>query len=75
MPVVHAAAHNLAFSGDGHFRVILFNELLILLDFLHCFGVDMDRTTLIVRRFALISHLLTLIVNDGTCTIIDHQKW
>jgi competence protein ComGF len=32
----------------------------------------MDRTALIVRRFVLISHLLTLIVIDGTSAIIDH---
>ncbi|MDU2467180.1 MAG: hypothetical protein E7D21_04530 [Veillonella sp.] len=75
MPVVHAATHNLALSGDWHFRVILADECLVLLDLLHGFSIDMNRTAFIVLLIVPFCHLLTLIVIDGTCTIIDQQKW
>ena len=75
MPVVHAATHNLALSGDWHFRVILADECLVLLDLLHGFSIDMNRTAFIVLLIVPFCNLLTLIVIDGTCTIIDQQKW
>ena len=71
MPVVHAATHNLALSGDWHFRVILANECLILFYLLHGFSIDMNRTAFIVLLIVPLCHLITLIVIDGTCAIID----
>ena len=71
MPVVHAATHNLAFSGDRHFRVILADECLVLFDLLHSFSIDMNRTAFIVLPIASFCHLLTLIVANGIRTIID----
>ena len=66
MPVVHAATHNLAFSGHRHLRVVLTNECLVLLDLLHSFSIDMNRTAFIVLLIVPFCHLLTLIVIDGT---------
>ena len=71
MPVVHAATHNLAFSGYRYFRVIFANERLVALDFLHGFSIDMNRTAFIVLLIVPFCHLLTLIVIDGTFAIID----